>query len=73
MFPDTAAPTILWCQSNAGDISHRLENANVMIKTLNCNIFLLSYRGYGPSQGQPTQEGLTRDAKAALGFLLVRQ
>ena len=71
MFLSTAAPTILWCQSNAGDISHRLENANVMIKTLNCNVFLLSYRGYGPSQGEPTQDGLTKDAKAALQFLHV--
>jgi len=31
---------------------------------MECNILIVGYRGYGHSQGQPTEEGLELDAEA---------
>ena len=33
---------------------------------------MLEYRGYGLSQGSPTEEGLYMDARTALDFLSLR-
>ncbi|KAJ8750775.1 hypothetical protein K2173_015956 [Erythroxylum novogranatense] len=69
LFPDGRGPTILFFQENAGNIAHRLEMVRIMIQRLQCNIFMLSYRGYGDSDGYPSQHGITRDAQAALDHL----
>ncbi|XP_019463637.1 PREDICTED: protein bem46-like isoform X3 [Lupinus angustifolius] len=54
------------------DIAHRLEMVRVMLQQLKCNVFLLSYRGYGASDGYPSQHGITKDAQAALDHLSQR-
>lgn len=70
--PDCTGPTILFFQENAGNIAHRLEMVRIMLQKLHCNIFMLSYRGYGASDGYPSQQGITRDAQAALDHLSQR-
>ncbi|KAG2718021.1 hypothetical protein I3843_03G199500 [Carya illinoinensis] len=72
LFPDCRGPTILFFQENAGNIAHRLEMVRIMIQRLNCNVFMLSYRGYGASDGYPSQHGIIRDAQAALDHLSQR-
>ncbi|KAG6588062.1 Alpha/beta hydrolase domain-containing protein WAV2, partial [Cucurbita argyrosperma subsp. sororia] len=72
LFPDCRGPTILFFQENAGNIAHRLEMVRIMIQRLQCNVFMLSYRGYGASDGYPSQHGITRDAQAALDHLSQR-
>ncbi|EFJ08629.1 hypothetical protein SELMODRAFT_185236 [Selaginella moellendorffii] len=67
------APTVLFFQENAGNIAHRLEFVQVMMARLKCNVFMLSYRGYGASDGRPTQKGIVLDAQAALDYLLQRK
>ncbi|KAK6139633.1 hypothetical protein DH2020_026617 [Rehmannia glutinosa] len=42
------------------DIAHRLEMVRIMLQRLQCNVFMLSYRGYGASDGFPSQHGITR-------------
>lgn len=37
---------------------------------MGCNIFMLSYRGYGFSTGRPSEKGLMIDAQAALDYIL---
>ncbi|KAG5408791.1 hypothetical protein IGI04_005110 [Brassica rapa subsp. trilocularis] len=54
------------------DIAHRLEMVRIMIQKLNCNVFMLSYRGYGESDGYPSQHGIIKDAQAALDHLSQR-
>uniref|UniRef100_A0A803MGA2 AB hydrolase-1 domain-containing protein n=1 Tax=Chenopodium quinoa TaxID=63459 RepID=A0A803MGA2_CHEQI len=54
------------------DIAHRLEMVRIMIQKLQCNVFMLSYRGYGASDGSPSQHGITKDAQAALDHLMQR-
>eukprot|EP00249_Psilotum_nudum_P006466 c19793_g1_i1 orf=493-1425(-) len=65
-------PTILFFQENAGNIAHRLEFVDIMMRRLRCNVFMLSYRGYGASDGYPSQLGIVKDAQAALDHLLQR-
>jgi len=68
----TSRPTILFFHGNAGNISHRLPNIAQMIYHLNCNVMIVSYRGYGKSTGFPSEEGIKKDAQAALEYLLTR-
>ncbi|MBL7081131.1 MAG: alpha/beta hydrolase [Candidatus Omnitrophica bacterium] len=64
--------TLLFCHGNAGNISHRIEIIKIFNK-LNLNVFIFDYRGYGRSQGSPTEAGLYRDAQAAYKYLLTRK
>jgi len=64
--------TILFCHGNAGNISHRVEIIEIFNK-LNLNVFIFDYRGYGRSQGIPTEQGLYQDAEAAYKYLLSRK
>ncbi|XP_012077007.1 alpha/beta hydrolase domain-containing protein WAV2 isoform X2 [Jatropha curcas] len=72
LFPECRGPTILFFQENAGNIAHRLEMVRIMIQRLHCNVFMLSYRGYGASDGYPSQHGIAKDAQAALDYLTQR-
>lgn len=44
-----------------------------MMQRLQCNVFMLSYRGYGESDGYPSQKGIINDAQAALDHLVQRK
>jgi fermentation-respiration switch protein FrsA (DUF1100 family) len=65
--------TWLWFHGNAGNISYRLENMKLLYHRLGLNIFLFGYRGYGRSQGKPTEQGTYIDSEAALAYLHSRQ
>lgn len=60
--------TIIFCHGNAGNISHRLEKI-LIFYNLGLNIFVFDYRGYGKSQGIPSELGLYEDAHAAYNYL----
>ncbi|MCC6139959.1 MAG: alpha/beta hydrolase [Nitrospira sp.] len=67
------AGVLLWCHGNAGSVIHRLDNLRELYR-LGLSIFLFDYRGYGRSQGKPSEEGLYRDAISAYDYLTrVRQ
>jgi fermentation-respiration switch protein FrsA (DUF1100 family) len=63
---------VLFCHGNAGNISHRLEKLK-FFHDLGCNVFIFDYRGYGKSQGAPSEKGLYRDVEAAYRYLLQRK
>jgi len=62
---------VLLCHGNAGNISHRLEACAALLAT-GVNVFVFDYRGYGRSQGRPSEEGTYRDAQAAYRWLRQR-
>ena len=64
--------TWLWFHGNAGNISHRLEYLKLLHDELGVSVFLFDYRGYGRSEGKPSEEGSYRDAQAALTYLRSR-
>jgi len=59
---------VLVCHGNAGNISHRLDTCVALLAT-GVNVFIFDYRGYGRSQGRPSEEGSYRDAQAAHQWL----
>ncbi|KAG0235096.1 hypothetical protein BGW42_005889 [Actinomortierella wolfii] len=62
-------PTILYLHANAGNMGHRLSIADVFHRVFGCNVFMLSYRGYGLSEGSPNEKGLRIDAHTALDYI----
>ncbi|KAJ3115405.1 hypothetical protein HDU96_000710 [Phlyctochytrium bullatum] len=61
--------TLLYLHANAGNMGHRLPIANVFYYRLHCNVFMLSYRGYGLSEGEPNEKGIKIDAQTALDWI----
>ncbi len=69
---NNARYTVLFCHGNAGNMTHRLDSINILNELgLNCLIF--DYRGYGDSQGKPTEQGTYLDAAAAWQWLTNRK
>ena len=64
--------TVLMFHGNAGNIGHRVPIAKAVQDTLQCNVFLLEYRGYGMSTGTPDEAGLKIDAQTGLDYLRQR-
>ena len=60
---------MLFLHGNAGNISHRLENAYLLCRE-GISVFMLEYRGYGKSEGKPGEQGLYLDAEAGLLHLV---
>lgn len=62
---------LLFFHGNAGNISHRIESLRIFHE-LGLTTLIVDYRGYGRSEGSPTESGLYKDAEAALAFLRER-
>ena len=62
--PAAARATLLFLHGNAGNISHRLDSLKIF-HDLGLAIFIFDYRGYGESEGKPSEQGTYRDAEAA--------
>jgi fermentation-respiration switch protein FrsA (DUF1100 family) len=60
--------TILVCNGNAGDRSHRAGLARALANAGHA-VLLFDYRGYGGNPGSPSEEGLRADARAAVRYL----
>ncbi|CDF39559.1 unnamed protein product [Chondrus crispus] len=67
----TAAATFLYFHGNAGNLSHRLPDVRAFFAS-GFNVLMVSYRGYGESEGSPTEAGIKLDAAAALAYALDR-
>jgi alpha-beta hydrolase superfamily lysophospholipase len=60
--------TLLFCHGNAGNIGSRLPYLPIF-QRLGISTLLFDYRGYGRSEGQPTEQGTYQDAAAAWQYL----
>ncbi|MFN2349369.1 MAG: alpha/beta hydrolase, partial [Thioalkalivibrio sp.] len=59
---------LLFFHGNAGNISHRMASINIF-RDLGLSVFIMDYRGYGQSEGRPSEAGLRQDARAAWHWL----
>ncbi len=59
---------LLFLHGNAGNAAHRLPNAE-LLRRLGIDVLLIDYRGYGYSEGSPSENGLYADARAGLDHL----
>ena len=66
--PEGAGAAILLLHGNAGNLTHRTHLLEPLL-SLPVAVFLLDYRGYGRSAGQPSETGVYDDAQAAVAWL----
>ncbi|HVG17800.1 MAG TPA: alpha/beta hydrolase [Blastocatellia bacterium] len=66
--PVHADMVLLWFHGNAGNLSHRYDMIKMLMR-IPVNVFIIDYRGYGKSEGAPSEEGLYADARAAWDYL----
>jgi fermentation-respiration switch protein FrsA (DUF1100 family) len=59
---------LLFFHGNAGNLSDRAELMMRLVR-LPVQVFMIDYRGYGRSEGRPSEQGLYRDADAAWRYL----
>lgn len=65
-------PTMIFFHGNAGNMGQRLSNVSGFYHKLNINILMVEYRGYGLSEGSPSERGLYVDAQSALDYIMQR-
>lgn len=66
------AGTLLFFHGNAGNISHRLQTLRLFYE-LGYRTLIIDYRGYGQSDGTPSESGLYTDADAAWQYLVTER
>jgi hypothetical protein len=60
--------TVLFCHGNSGNIMHAMDAVGLFHEMgLGCLVF--DYRGYGASEGRPTEAGIYLDVRAAFDWL----
>jgi fermentation-respiration switch protein FrsA (DUF1100 family) len=69
---DQAKFTFLAFHGNASNIANRAP-VYEFLRDLPANVFAIEYRGYGRSEGHPSEAGLYRDADAAYQYLVATQ
>ena len=62
------APVLLWCHGNAGNVIHRLDNMAALFQ-IGLSLLIFDYRGYGLSEGHPSEAGFYQDALAAYQYV----
>jgi pimeloyl-ACP methyl ester carboxylesterase len=65
-------PVFLYFHGNAGNRAapKRIETYRNLSDRLNVNVLTIDYRGFGNSEGSPTEEGLATDARATWDWLI---
>ncbi len=59
---------ILWAHGNAGNLTHRAEVLR-RLNQLGLSVVIFDYRGYGQSEGSPSEQGILDAARAARAWL----
>ncbi len=62
-------PTIIHIHGNGGNLSHRVNFFELLSKA-GFGVIGLDYRGYGNSDGIPSEQGFYNDARATLDFTI---
>lgn len=66
-----ARSTLIFAHGNAGNMSDRLFKIKFFYD-LGLNVFIFDYRGYGKSEGRPSEAGMYLDAQGAYDYLQSR-
>ncbi|KAF9527269.1 Alpha/Beta hydrolase protein [Crepidotus variabilis] len=67
-----SAPTIIFLHGNTGTRAHHLRTVvyTALTSRLGANVLAIDYRGFGDSEGKPTVEGVSKDARAGWDYLI---
>ncbi len=64
----TSDKLVIYFHGNAGNIYHRIPNLKQLQKS-GLNVVGVSYRGYGKSEGKPSEDGIYLDGKAIFNYV----
>ncbi len=64
-----ARGTVLYCHGNSGNITSRIGVYRALAR-MRFNALAVDYRGYGRSEGRPSEAGVLADARAAYDLLV---
>ncbi len=62
---------MIYCHGNKHNLDEYWDRV-MMMHQLGVNLLIFDYRGFGKSEGESSEEGITRDAEAALAFVSSR-
>lgn len=67
-----ARPAVLFLHGNAATraFGARIQHYQAFSTRLGANVLAIDYRGFADSSGEPSEAGLTRDARAAFDWLV---
>jgi uncharacterized protein len=68
-----AKETVLFCHGNGGNITHRIDLLRMLHDRVGASALVFDYRGYGRSEGSPSEAGILSDARAARAWLAARE
>lgn len=63
---------LLFAHGNAGHLAHRADFVRYVQRELNVSVLIFDYRGYGRSEGSPSESGVLADVRAARDWLAER-
>lgn len=63
---------LLYCHGNADFVPNLATYADELRRRFGCSVFIFDYRGYGKSQGRPSEAGILADGRAARQWLCQR-
>ncbi len=63
----TSDKVLIYFHGNAGNIYHRIPDL-IQLQKAGVNVIGAGYRGYGKSEGSPSEEGIYQDANATLKY-----
>lgn len=69
---DDPLAVVLFAHGNAGNLTHRVDVLQHLHRDLHCSVLMFDYRGYGKSEGRPSEAGVLQDGWAARDWLAER-
>ncbi len=61
--------SVIFCHGNAGNMSDRLHSIK-LLHDMGKSVLIFDYRGFGLSEGRPSEKGTYEDAEAAWRYLI---
>ncbi|MBC8281414.1 MAG: alpha/beta hydrolase, partial [Chloroflexi bacterium] len=61
--------TWVWFHGNGGNNGYRVDELALAHHRTGANLFIFDYRGYGESEGSPTEKGTYLDSQAVRDYL----
>jgi hypothetical protein len=68
-----AKAAVLFAHGNGGNLTHRADLLRALHARVHVSVLIFDYRGYGRSQGKPSEAGILADARAARAWLAARE
>jgi uncharacterized protein len=63
---------VLYCHGNAGNLSNWIDAIRILHDRIGVSVMIFDYRGFGRSEGTPSEAGVLADARAARAWLAER-